>query len=325
MSLQTSRSGASIVAFATLLQAVGTAVVGVIATPAIAPVVSFCAFFAAAVFCVGYISLRGDFRALSVRFHNRRFVLLAVAVNAMSAVTFVGFFLSLAYIPATAASVLEAGVCPVVAFLATFRKRAGGFAAGLASSGGILLLAVVIALVELSSSAPNPGSTLFGCSLAIVAGVSGAGIVLVSVAFASEGVSAMQVNAIRFHGAWVLSGAILVFSGGPAISTGEWATSSAVGAFLGALPLIVLQFGVARSSPMTTELIMSALPGLVFLTDAAIAKSFDPVVAVLLCALIGLSAVAAWLELRAETRRKESMNEPTRKDIVLDASARPHP
>lgn len=294
---QTLTLGLSIVAVATTWQAAGTAAIGALSTPAVSAVLSFIAFASAALFCSTQAAVSGRGTHLRELLRDRvsgGFVLLQ---NAMTAGVFVCFYFSLAFVPATAASVIEAGIGPLVAASAMVRFSTPDAARRFLFPTLTAVIAAIIVVLSLASSSHAAHTQGVGVLLAVCAGLCGVGVVLCSMKLVGCGFTATDINATRFHGAWLVSGIAVLLSGLPN-DAASMPVLFIVGIALGAAPLVVLQYGITRSTPLPTELVMSSLPALVFLSESLIRRSFEVDIALWMGALLACSVLAVLTEQR---------------------------
>ncbi|MFT4157118.1 MAG: DMT family transporter [Microbacterium sp.] len=290
-------TGLTIVAIATAWQAIGTAIIGALSTPAVSAVLSFIAFASAAVYCTAHALISGRGALIRGLLRAGTSLRLVIVQNIMTAGVFVCFYFCLAFVPATAASVIEAGIGPLVAALATVRLGRVGSARRFIFPLVTALIAAVIVVLSLEASSRHASTHFVGVLLAICAGLCGVGVVLCSMKLVERGFTATGINATRFHGAWIVSG-VAVIAGGVPQEAVNLPLLLIVGVALGAAPLVVLQFGITRSQPLPTELVMSSLPALVFVSESIITQTFDGGTATWMLALLACSALAVFSEQR---------------------------
>ncbi|MFC7306032.1 hypothetical protein ACFQVC_17620 [Streptomyces monticola] len=246
---------------------------------------SFIAFGASALVFGAVAKVRGSGGAL---FHGRRLRLL-LAINAATAITFLGFYWSLSLIPAPLAAAVETGIGPLaMAFLGLreakgARRRAAEFAVGLLT----LALALAVAGRLVSAGEVDSLPEFFGgVAVAALAGVMAACIALLSFRFGQLKVSPVQVTAHRFHLTYLLALGVLLSGPGREIGEidGTRLAFIAVVALAGAaLPLFILQIGMQRTSPLVVALLASAVPSLTYLMAALTGEQgFDPIAFVLI-------------------------------------------
>ncbi|BDZ48381.1 hypothetical protein GCM10025867_06220 [Frondihabitans sucicola] len=298
----------AIVAASTLWQAVGTVVIARVITAGTAPLSSFLAFAAAAVICVVQAFLRGALPGLNRHVRCRSTLLVLVGMNAATAGVFVAFFSALVYLPPTSVSVLEAGSAPLIVTIAVAsRSRRRLRLRTVAAPVCVVIVSVGIAARSILVDGTRGAETWLGLALAVFAGFSGAFVVLFSVELSKAGLTAVQVNASRFHLAWIVSGLVFLLGtrGGSLVSP-DIPRLVFVSVLLGAAPLIVLQYGLGRANPVSSELVLSSLPALVFLTEVLLARRFDPLTAALMVVLLAVSACSLVAQLRvAQVRAAE--------------------
>ncbi|WP_433584960.1 hypothetical protein [Microbacterium hydrocarbonoxydans] len=293
--------GLALVAVATVWQAAGTAIIGALSTPAISASLSFIAFISAALFCAINALALGRGPTLRALLGDAASLRLILTQNAMTAGVFVCFYFSLAFIPATAASVIEAGIGPLIAAVATVRLTADGAWRRFVFPALTAAVATVIVVLSLSASERPAHANGTGVLLAFCAGLCGVGVVLCSMKMVERGFTATDINATRFHGAWLVSGVAVLWGGVPTDLSGL-PLLVIVGVTLGAAPLIALQYGITRSRPLPTEVVMSSLPALVFIGESLITRRFDTNVALWMLALLACAILAVVAEQRHASR-----------------------
>ncbi|SCK09759.1 DMT family transporter [Streptomyces sp. WMMB 322] len=237
---------------------------------------------------------------------------LLVLMNIVTAITFLGFYTSLAWIPAALASGTEAAVGPIaIALLALVgygqrATRRGWFAAGLLV---LLGAGVAYSLTDLDGS--EPAATAFGLALVVIAGVGAAGLALISAELGRREIDPVRVTAHRFHLTYLAGGALLVSQGGPGDDwTARLPEMLATGAAAVAVPLFLLQAGIQHVDSMVAMALLTTLPGATYLAETAFHGEFSGTsFGLILC----LTAVAAWY---AKTATKETDSAPAGGDGV---------
>jgi len=299
----TNRVPLAIVALSTIWQAVGTVVIGDAMTERTSTLSSFIAFGSAALLCTLQAAFGGMLPRLLLRLREPRTFTLLLLMNVATAGVFVSFYVALAYLPATSVSVLEAGCAPiVVAVIVALHQRRRGSARTLVAPVAVLTLSTVIAWQVISREEAATTTLWFGVGLAVFAGASGACVVLLSGALSRAHLSPSEVNAARFHLAWVVSGVAYLLNGTAGALPTNIGSLAVVSVTLGAAPLIVLQYGLSRAQPVTSELIMSTLPALVFGAGALRSGYADPTTALLMAGLVVISVVYVLVEAQRERR-----------------------
>lgn len=217
---------------------------------------------------------------------------LLVAMNVVTAVTFLSFYASLTWVPATLATGVETAMGPIVLALLGLAgqgrrvSRQGWYAAVV-----LVLLGVAIGQRFTADGAVGPG-TAAGLALVVVAGVGAPLLALVSAELGRRGVDPVYVTAHRFHLTYLCGGLLLLLVGGPGGNwTRELLTMLVTGVFAVTLPLFALQAGLQRTDPMVAMVLLTTLPGVTYLAETAFHGSFDAVALALICALI---LVAVW-------------------------------
>ncbi|MFD3497962.1 hypothetical protein ACFWWT_19925 [Streptomyces sp. NPDC058676] len=217
---------------------------------------------------------------------------LLVAMNVVTAVTFLSFYASLTWVPATLATGVETAMGPIVLALLGLAgqgrrvSRQGWFAAVV-----LVLLGVAVGQRFTEDGAFGPG-VVSGLALVVVAGVGAPVLALISAELGRQGVDPVYVTAHRFHLTYVCGGLLLLLVGGPGSDwTGELPTMLLTGVLAVTLPLFALQAGLQRTDPMVAIVLLTTLPGITYLAETAFHGSFDAVSLAEICALI---LVAVW-------------------------------
>ncbi|KAB1979409.1 hypothetical protein [Streptomyces triticiradicis] len=221
-------------------------------------------------------------------------------MNIASTVTFLGFYLALAWVPAALGASLVAGVGPLAVLL--MGTRAGTKPSGpVAWARAVLLLAVSLA----TAACIQPGLLLgagpmvyAGAVLAVLAGFGAASLAVVSRRLGALGVDPTRVMAHRFHLTYVLATVLLVLRGGGGtseLSVGTTVITALVGVVV---PLYLLQISVQRCPPLVTMVLLTALPGLTYMAQVAFGDAFRPPAAAMVVILVALTVVFALLEAR---------------------------
>jgi len=229
------------------------------------------------------------------------------ALNAASAVTFLGLYVALVWVPAAFAASLMAGVGPVAASIlarlsgqarpaADWLRSVGLFVASLVTAA-----AVQPALLDTSSWQSGPAASAAGAALALLAGIGATVLARLSRQLGERGVAPSVVMAHRFHLTYVSAAAALV--NGQLVERPHlgWGVTALV-AFAGVvIPLYALQVGAQRTAATVTMALLAAQPGLAYLVQGALGYplTVQGTVAVVLL-LLAASAVA-----HAEHRRPQ--------------------
>lgn len=219
-------------------------------------------------------------------------------MNAASAVTFLGFYLALAWVPAALGASLVAGVGPLAVLLM-------GALGGTKPSGpagwarAVLLLAVSLATAACIQPGPlwRAGPLVYaGAALAVLAGFGAACLAVVSRRLGALGVHPTRVMAHRFHLTYVLAAAVLALQGGSGtseLSLGATALIALVGVVV---PLYLLQISIQRCPPLVTMVLLTAVPGLTYVTQVAFGDVFRLPAAGMVAVLVTLTVGFALLE-----------------------------
>lgn len=296
-----------IVAASTIWQAAGTVLLAQILTPSTATLSTFAAFGAAAVLCVLHALCSGAIPSLLRHLHRSRVVWLLFGMNVATAGVFVSFYVALAYLPPLSVSVLEAGLAPLVVSLFAAptvenRRRSRRLFVPVA----VLATSIVIAVRSLSLDESGSSTHLVGVVLACLAGLSGAGVVLLSVQLNRAGLTAVHANASRFHLAWLISGIFYLLAPSCSLVPRDLLPLAAASILLGSLPLVALQFGIATANPVASELVLASLPALVFVMALLSGEPFDLPTLGLMTVLLVIAAFS----LRREAKSSRPSKSP---------------
>ncbi|MEV4442783.1 hypothetical protein AB0K09_27975 [Streptomyces sp. NPDC049577] len=226
---------------------------------------------------------------------RRRVRRLLWLMNAVTALTFLSFYVALAWIPATLASGVETAIGPLaLAVLAVVlgvgdrpTPRAWGWAVALAAVGGALAW-------RLTGGDGVGRSAVAGLALVAVAGAGASGLALVSKALGELGADPVTVTAHRFHLTYLGAGALFLVQGASPHDSGvALALLPPVGAAAVTVPLFVLQVGLQRARPMVAMTILTTLPGLTYLSEALWGGGVDAAGLALTALLVLLAVVSA--------------------------------
>jgi drug/metabolite transporter (DMT)-like permease len=242
---------------------------------------------------------------------------LFAVLNVASAVTFLGLYVALVWVPAAFAASLMAGIGPIAA--STLARLSGQtrptsywarsvvlFAASLVTAA-----AVQPSLLDTSSWQSGPAATAAGAALALIAGVGATVLARLSHRLGERGTAPSIVMAHRFHLTYVLAALALASHRLAEPPRLGWGVTALV-AFGGVVvPLYALQIGAQRTAATVTMALLATQPGLAYLVQGALGfpLSVQGTVAVVLL-LVVASAVA-----RAEHRlpRAEGVMDPDRR------------
>lgn len=220
-----------------------------------------------------------------------------VLVNVLTAVTFLGFFVSLAFIPAALAAALEVAVGPLaVAAIRWFRQRTRVAPVSVIVGVGLLVGCLVIA-VRLDATSGNTaggvsltGWGLVGVVLAVVAGIATAALAVCFRELGRRKVSPVTVTAHRFHLTYVVAIAILAIrppDPNEVIASMPVTVVLALAAVV--IPLFLLQVGLQRADSMSAMAVLTTLPGVTYVAQVAFGAAFDPLAFGLICAQIAVA------------------------------------
>ena len=202
-----------------------------------------------------------------------------IAANVLTAVTFLGFYLSVAYVPAVLAVSVETSVSPltiaVAGLLIGRRSRPADFVVGIV----LVICSVALSLCLLDGSVHGLTTRRLGigCGLALLAGIGAAGVALLSRRLGELDVSPVTVTANRFHLTYLAALALLALD--PPELSGIRARLSVlvlVAIVAVVVPLYLLQIGLQRADPLAAMTLVSTMPGLTYLAQVAFGAPFDP-------------------------------------------------
>ncbi len=196
-------------------------------------------------------------------------------LNLATAVTFGAFYLALIWIPASLAAGAEAAAAPLAALcIASFGASRARFRLWIIAFA-IFAISIAFGWSQQISGASAPGTgTVVGMALGIIAGVGLAVLATISRRLADSGVSAFSILAVRYHATYLLAFVCAVVSWQHSPSATEVGSRLLWFALLGfaavALPLVLIQSGMMRTSATLTSVIMAGVPGISFVTEAII-------------------------------------------------------
>ncbi|MEU1936874.1 hypothetical protein ACH49O_29420 [Streptomyces coeruleorubidus] len=219
---------------------------------------------------------------------------LLALMNVVTAVTFLGFYASLSWVPSALATGVETAIGPAVLALlglAGYGRRATR--QGWAAAAVLLLLGLGIAWSFTGTGGIQPSAgTALGLALVVGAGTGAAVLALISAELGRRGIDPVYVTAHRFHLTYLCGGALLVAVGGP---SRRWVAEPTDVLLLGvlavAVPLFLLQAGLQRADPMVAMVLLTTLPGATYLAETVFHGGFSAMSLALICCLI---VVAPW-------------------------------
>lgn len=219
---------------------------------------------------------------------------LLALMNVVTAVTFLGFYASLSWVPSALATGIETAIGPAVLALlglAGYGRRVTR--QGWVAAAVLVLLGLGIAwsFTGTGGLQPSAGAAL-GLVLVVGAGIGAAVLALVSAELGKRGVDPVYVTAHRFHLTYLCGGALLAAAGG---HSRQWVAELPMLLLLGVLavtiPLFLLQVGLQRADPMVSMVLLTTLPGATYLAEILFHGGFNATSLALICCLI---AVASW-------------------------------
>ncbi|WDV52476.1 hypothetical protein PV963_19910 [Streptomyces coeruleorubidus] len=219
---------------------------------------------------------------------------LLALMNVVTAVTFLGFYASLSWVPSALATGIETAIGPAVLALlglAGYGRRPTR--QGTAAAAVLVLLGLGIAWSFTGTGGVQPSAgTALGLALVAGAGIGAAVLALISAKLGQRGVDPVYVTAHRFHLTYLCGGALLLAAGGPGPQWGaEPLTLLLLGVLAVTIPLFLLQAGLQRADPMVAMVLLTTLPGATYLAETLFHGGFNATSLALICCLI---AVASW-------------------------------
>ncbi|MGI5214376.1 EamA family transporter [Plantactinospora sp. CA-290183] len=247
--------------------------------------------------------LRGN--GLTLRTHLKPMAYM----NVLTAVTFIGFYLSLAYVPASLAISVETAIGPLVIALANrvIRRRPGPASDYLVGSALIICSAgLALRLPSGSTDDLSTGALVIGVGLALLAGVGAAGLALLSERLGQLNVAPVTVTANRFHLTY-LAALVLLALEPPTLSDvrSQVPLLLVLAVVAVVVPLYLLQVGLQRADPLKAMTLVTTMPGMTYLAQVAFGAAFDPW-AFALTALITVIAVGYAHASRRSPQRAET-------------------
>jgi drug/metabolite transporter (DMT)-like permease len=260
---------------------------------------------------------------------ERRSVLrLLIAMNVLSAVCFLGVYVSLAFLPAALTGGITAAVGPLVIALAGLagagsRPAAANWVVALALLGVGGALALRLSGWSAGTAGPD---TVLGLVLAVMAGVSVALLAVVSARLGRLAVSTVQVMAARFHLTYGAAAVLIVLDGGPPPDwTSEVPRLALLGMIAVVLPLFLLQYALQRSDPLPAMIVFGMSPAVAYGAQVAFGGPVDTGAVALITVLILLALGGALHGRRGGAPTRSAEDDVTREPLPPSAgpTARP--
>ncbi|MCX4824765.1 hypothetical protein OG883_46280 [Streptomyces sp. NBC_01142] len=232
---------------------------------------------------------------------------LFAALNVASAVTFLGLYLALVWVPAAFAASLMAGVGPtaatVLATLSGRRHTAASWlrSAGLFAASVITAAAVQPSLLDTSTWQSGPAASAVGAGLAVLAGVGAAAIAHLSLQLGAHGIAPAVVMAHRFHLTYLLAALALTSDGLTQPPRLSWTVTALIALVGVVLPLYILQIGVQRTPAAVTMALLATQPGLAYLVQGVLGYPLTWTGTIAVLFLIVAAIVVARTEHRASS------------------------
>lgn len=237
---------------------------------------------------LGIRRLRGSRRRLSAM--ERRLML---GLNALTAITFIGYYMSLTLIPASTTSALTTAISPAVVGVTMLVTRKTVLSTTKwAFAGALCVVAGVLAVWSWDTGgADSAAGGVAGVALAVCAGWGMASITVLSRRLGELEVCPLLVTAHRFHLTYGLAAVLWLATGAHVPSGGQLLSLTGYSVAAAVLPLFLLQVGVQRADPLAAMMIIVTGPSMVYLVQVATGTPFDTVTIVLILAVIALSVL----------------------------------
>jgi len=194
-------------------------------------------------------------------------------LNAMTALSWIGYFIALRYIEPAIVTAIVCGFGPpsVIALERVVRQRKLPSHAYVAAAGTLLGTEVLVwaSMAGLSGiKTTNPYESLVGLIAAIVGGISQAMSVIATKQLGDKGWNSTRIMSHRFH-LLIPIAAILAISGpGLSVASFDQLNHLVIDMIFGvALPLWLLQRGILLSTPFVVSVLLSLGPVLTYLVQ----------------------------------------------------------
>ncbi|TCK38173.1 threonine/homoserine efflux transporter RhtA [Paraburkholderia sp. BL8N3] len=195
-----------------------------------------------------------------------------ILLNVATAMAFVCFYVAIAFVPGSIASLIEAAVGPLwvlivgrLIFKARLRLQEASVAAA---------VTVCALLAAKTSNHLESHAELLGLCLAALAGGGAALVALFSRKAASKGLAAEVILAHRFHLTYLIAAGLLTWHG-------QWLfepvlnVNGVLVVLIGVIiPMYFLQLGMQSAEPVVTMLCLSLVPVITYAFELAFGDSF---------------------------------------------------
>ncbi|WP_157394658.1 hypothetical protein [Ursidibacter arcticus] len=206
------------------------------------------------------------------------------ALNIYTAIAFLGFYLSISFIPASISALLEAAAGPLCVALLSFRTNLENNKISINLLFPLLIL--LLGIIALFIQSPELSyKTLIGCVLSILAAL---GAALISIkSYDLSDISPHIILAHRFHLTWIAS-AFLIFGYYDFDLNKIDLPFTIALVFLGVvLPMYFLQKGMQKVKPMVTMVALSIIPMITYISESLIDGSlYMEIIVILLISTI---------------------------------------
>ncbi|WP_257282358.1 MULTISPECIES: EamA family transporter [unclassified Endozoicomonas] len=207
-------------------------------------------------------------------------------LNIATSFAFLGFYLSLIFIPPSISSLIEASSSPLWAVFFTYI-----YIKKLENNIPLLVLIFLFGLVTLSFSIESFNIKIFtGLTLSILAGAGAAYIATISNQGSMNDLSREKILAYRFYGSAICSAFLLYTTGGWNFDVYFLLKASVLSLLGFLLPMLLLQIGMEKTKPVITILCLSLIPLLSYISEMLLGSNFDLKAALMMTVTLFLTA-----------------------------------
>ena len=231
---------------------------------------------------------RSDRHAMSFRW--------VVLLNVVTLVTFGAFYLSLLWLPGSFAAGVEMAVAPCMTLvIGAVRGQSAKLRSWLLAAA-LLAVSAAFGWSQEASSFHGVRGLVTGVVLAALAGTGTACLAVISRHLGDAGVNASDLMATRYHLTYVAAFVVALSASGASLATvSAFAWLAPLGLAAVVLPLSLIQFGMMRTSPLISVVIMSFVPAASFVVEvAAFGHPSTWFSWTLVAALVAMIAILGW-------------------------------
>lgn len=128
--------------------------------------------------------------------------------------------------------------------------------------------------------------------------ISAVGVLYSSRWATEQGNSVLTIAAVRFHLAWIISGLVAFFSVEAERLKGSTLPIVLLSVMCITFPILLLQWGITLTLPLTSALIIATLPTVVMATEIALGSQVEPIQLTLLLLIVAITISQAILGTR---------------------------